>query len=132
MTTKKRYKNEIVNTIIGEDSHFKGSLNTQKSVRIEGSFEGEINSQGEIFIGEHSKVKANIFGKTIIIAGEIVGNVEAASGLKITKTGKVYGDITGDQLIIDEGAIYKGNVNMDIISSVNPYEGEAKIEQTPS
>ena len=48
-------------------------------------------------------------------------------GLHICKTGKVYGNVTGDQLIIEEGAIYRGKVNMDIISAKNAYEGTLKL-----
>jgi cytoskeletal protein CcmA (bactofilin family) len=125
----KKYKNEMINTLIGEDSNFKGTVHSQRSVRIEGALEGEINSQGEVFIGQNSKVTANIFGKKVIIAGEVKGNIEAIGGLQICKTGKVYGDITGDQLIIEEGAIYRGKVNMDVISSKNVYEGKQEIHQ---
>jgi cytoskeletal protein CcmA (bactofilin family) len=74
-------------------------------------------------------VKANIVGKSVVVAGEVVGNIEAISGLRICQTGRVYGDISGDQLIIEEGAIYKGNVNMDIISSNNVYEGPLKLSK---
>ena len=63
MESPKRFKNELVNTIIGSESEFRGVINTQRSIRIEGSLEGEINCQGEVFIGEKSKIKANIFGK---------------------------------------------------------------------
>ena len=120
----KRVNNELINTIIGEDCHFQGNLNTQRSLRIEGHFEGgDINAQGDVYIGERSKVKANIFAKRVIVAGEVIGNIESTSGLHITRTGKVYGDIKGDQLLIDEGAIYKGKVNMDVISAKNVYEG---------
>jgi cytoskeletal protein CcmA (bactofilin family) len=124
---RKKYNSEIVNTLVGEDSSFKGTIHTQRSVRIEGALEGEINSQGEVYIGEKSKVKANIFGKRVIIAGEVTGNIESVGGLQICRTGKVYGDITGDQLIVEEGAIYKGRVNMDIISAQNSYEGKVQL-----
>ena len=124
---QKRFKNELINTIIGEESHFTGSLHTQRSVRIEGSFEGDINAQGEVFVGHQSKVKANIVGKSVVIAGEVNGNVEAINGLRICNTGRVYGDISGDHLIVEEGAIYKGRVNMDVISSKNIYEGDHQL-----
>ncbi len=124
---KTRFKNELVNTIIGAEASVKGVIETQRSIRIEGAVEGTIYSKGEIYIGENSKVKADVYGQKIIIAGEVTGNVEAVKGLYIRKTGRVYGDITGDQLIIEEGAIYRGKVNMDIISSKNVYEGNLKL-----
>lgn len=129
MAKLKKYNTEIVNTVIGEDSSIKGSIHSQQSIRIDGIFEGEINSQGEIFIGVNSHVNANIFGKHVVVAGEVVGNIEAIKSLQITKTGKVYGNIAGDQLLIEEGGIYKGNVNMDIISSKNSYSEDIKSNQ---
>ena len=60
----------------------------------------------------------------------VLGNIESVKSLVITKTGKVYGDISGDQLIIEEGGIYKGKVNMDVISSKNAYEGEFQLNRT--
>ena len=123
----KKFRNDLVNTIIGEDASIKGNIETQRSIRVDGTVEGTIHSKGEVFIGEKSKVTANIYGQKIVIAGEVHGNVEAVGGLHIAKTGKVYGDITGDQLTIEEGAIYRGKVNMDIISSKNIYEGSLKL-----
>jgi cytoskeletal protein CcmA (bactofilin family) len=120
---------DLVTTILGEETSFKGVLHSQKSVRIEGQFEGEINTQGELHVGIKSKVKANIVGQHVVVAGEVIGNIEAIHGLHIAKTGKVYGDISGDRLMVDEGAIYKGRVNMDVISSKNLYEGASEIHR---
>ena len=78
-------------------------------------------------IGSKSCIKGNVYAKRVIIAGEVNGNVEATQGLKITKTGRVYGDLSGDRLIVEEGGIYKGRVNMDIISSQNLYEGKVEF-----
>ena len=115
---KKQYNTDLINTVVGKDAHFKGDIHTHQSVRIEGSFEGgEINSQGEVFVGLGSKVKANIIAKRVLIVGEVIGNIETTAGLRIGPTGQVYGDLTGDQLIIEEGAVFKGKVNMDVVSS---------------
>lgn len=111
-------------TVIGPDASIKGTIDSQESLRIEGTFEGKINSQGEVFVGEGAVVNADIYGRRVIVAGEVKGLIEAINGLEITGTGRVYGDITGDRLIVDEGAVYKGNVNMDIITSKRKYEEE--------
>ena len=124
---KKKFKTELVNTVIGEETSIKGVMHTQRSIRIEGTFEGEVNSRGEIFIGQNSTVNAQVFGKDVVVAGEVVGNIEARKSLHILKTGRVYGDISGDQLKIEEGGIYKGKVNMDVISSKNAYEGKVTL-----
>ena len=129
MGKRNKYNSEVVNTVLGKDCSFKGTLHSQQSIRIEGTLEGEINSQGEIFISEESQVKASIFGRHVVVEGEVVGQIEAIKSLVITKTGKVYGDISGDELVIEEGGIYKGKVNMDVISSKNAYEGEFKLKR---
>ncbi|MBH37727.1 cell shape determination protein CcmA [bacterium] len=127
MKNQKKYRTDLVNTVVGEDTSVKGILHSQRSIRIEGVFEGEINSQGEIYIGQKSKVKASLFAKDVIVAGEVIGNIEAIKSLQILKTGRVYGDIAGDELKIDEGGVYKGKVNMDIISAKNAYEGSFQL-----
>ncbi|MFT5171309.1 MAG: cytoskeletal protein CcmA (bactofilin family) [Candidatus Marinamargulisbacteria bacterium] len=127
--TRKKFNSDIVNTVVGEEAQFVGKLDTQRSIKIEGGLEGEINSQGDVYIGENSRVKANIIGKNVIVAGEVIGNIETLKGLHIARTGRVYGDISGDHLIIEEGAIYKGKVNMDVISSKNAYEGSIELNK---
>ena len=125
----KKFKTDSIDTVIGSETSFKGVLHSQSSIRVEGSFDGEINSHGKIFIGPGCIVKASLFAKDVVVAGEVVGNIEAVKSLHILKTGKVYGDISGDQLIIQEGGVYKGKVNMDIISSKNSYEGSFQLKK---
>lgn len=124
MLKKSKRNSSGISTILGPDTSIKGTIDSQESMRIEGNFEGTINSQGEVYVGEGAVVNADVFGKRIIVAGELKGTIEAINGLEITGTGRVYGDITGDRLIVDEGAVYKGNVNMDIITSKKKYEEE--------
>ena len=126
---KKKFNTQVINTVVGEESRFEGKINTQRSIRIDGELEGEINSQGDVFVGENSTVRANIIGKNVIVSGEVIGNIETIKGLHISKTGRVYGDISGDHLMIEEGAIYKGKVNMDVISSKNSFEGPLELKK---
>ena len=125
----KKFKIDNIDTIVGSETSFKGVLHSQSSVRLEGSFDGEVNSHGMIFVGPGCVVNAQLFAKDVVVAGEVVGNIEAVKSLHILKTGKVYGDITGDQLIIEEGGVYKGKVNMDVISSKNSYEGSFQLKK---
>ena len=110
------FEEGAVDTLIGEQAKIEGTLHSQGSIRIEGRIKGEINAQGEVLVGEKSHIEASIFARRVIVAGEVKGNIEVVNGLEIVSTGKVYGDITGDRLTIEEGAVYKGNVNMDIIA----------------
>ena len=127
MSNKKKFDADLLNTVIGENSEVKGTIHSQGSILVEGTHEGEINAKGEVLIGQNSFIQGNVFAKRVVISGEVHGNVEAINGVKIAETGKVYGDITGDRLIVEEGGIYKGKVNMDIISSKNLYEGKFEL-----
>ena len=122
----KKFRTDIINTVIGPETTIQGMLHSQRSMRIEGQvINGEISSEGEIYIGENSIVKVSkLVARDVIVAGEVRGDIEAIKSLQILKTGRVYGNITGDQLKIEEGGIYKGKVKMDIISAQNKYEGE--------
>ena len=103
----------VISSVIGHDAQVRGEIVTKGSVRVDGEFEGKVTAKGDIFVGEKSRVVGNMVGGRIVVSGEINGNIMATDGLEITRSGKVYGDITGDKLLIDEGAIYKGKVNME-------------------
>ena len=116
-------KNNINTTIIGHDIHIKGEVQALGPIHVDGRVEGSIVSKNHITIGELAVVKADLTANEIVVDGEVHGNVEAYEGIKINSTGKVFGNITGDRMIIEEGGLYQGNVNMDVIASQNMYEG---------
>lgn len=114
---KSDYKtDDTIQTIIGLDSFLSGVINTESSIRLEGNFKGDIRSQGNVFIGVNSKVFGNISALRVIVQGEITGDVDVVESIEIMRTGKIIGDIYGKKLIIDEGATFQGDVNMDVIS----------------
>ena len=132
MNKQKKFNKDIVNTIISEETTIKGTLHSQRSIRIEGRYEGEINVSGEVYIGPNSNVKATIVGNNVVIAGEIIGNIEAVQGVHILNTGKIYGNIRSEKLLIEEGGIYKGNVNMDILTHELTHEVPRELPQEVS
>lgn len=124
-------KNPSANTVLGKDTVFKGELNTEHPILVEGTLEGLLKSQGDVFVGQKGMIKADISGNKVIVSGQVVGNIEALQGLEINGTGRVYGDISGARLVIEKGAIYRGKVNMDAITSENIYEGDFEIAREP-
>ena len=107
---------DTIQTIVGFDSILSGVINTEFSIRLEGDFDGEIRTQGSVFVGHKSKIKGTISALRLIVQGEILGDVDVVESIEIMRTGTIIGDIFGKKLIIDEGATFKGNVNMDVIS----------------
>lgn len=115
--TKKASDYVGINSIIGDETQVKGEIISRGSVRLGGEFEGRIQAQGDVLIGEGSRVTGNIQGSKVIVSGDVNGNITASNGLEVTKTGKVYGDVAADKLIVDEGAVYKGKVTLESGSS---------------
>ncbi|MCB9854582.1 MAG: polymer-forming cytoskeletal protein [Phycisphaerales bacterium] len=97
-------------TVIGADANFKGELSFDKSVRIEGNFEGHIHSKGTLHIAEGANVMANVEATNVKIEGTCKGNLTVSEKLHMLASAKVEGDLRTSRLEISDGAIFVGNV----------------------
>ncbi len=104
---KQRGTNEV-ETVVGKKTTFRGEIETDGSLRIEGSFEGNIKSRGDVFIGKESRIKADLVAKDIIIAGRVEGDICTKGKLEILPEGRLTGDIKVSRLVIKEGAFFEG------------------------
>jgi cytoskeletal protein CcmA (bactofilin family) len=98
--------------VIGSCSTFNGTLNSTAIVRVDGVFNGEINAEEGVIIGEGGYVKGNIKSSKVTIAGKIEGNVFCSNFLELTSSGKLLGDVKVKTLNIEEGAIFQGKCTM--------------------
>ncbi len=101
-----------VATVLGKETAFYGVLEFNRPLQINGYFEGEIITPGVLLIGESARVKASIKAGTVIVGGEITGNIEATNRLEMLGTGKVYGNIKTAKLQIADGVVFDGNCEM--------------------
>lgn len=97
---------------IGEGMILEGKLTFNDTVKIDGTFNGEIDSKGTLIVGETGYVKGQIKVGSAIVTGEIKGTLEATTRVEIKAPGKMFGDITTPNLIIGEGVIFEGNCIM--------------------
>jgi cytoskeletal protein CcmA (bactofilin family) len=111
MWEKKQESEEII-AILGKGAEFIGKLIFNGTVRIDGDFQGEIEGQGSLVVGEGALVKANIAVKSVYIGGEVQGNIEVKEKITIHSTGKFLGDIQTPVVIMEEGAFFDGKSNM--------------------
>lgn len=95
-------------TIIGQDTQIKGEMSFEGSAKILGKFDGKITSKGEVQVGEGAICRATIDSATMIVDGEIIGDVTVRDRLKLNSTAKVNGDIIAKTLIVAEGATFLG------------------------
>ena len=102
---------DIVN--IGKSVVIKGELNGSENLTIEGHVEGTIHLREHVLtIGPNGRIKAQVFAKSVIVLGEVTGNVTASEKVDIRDNGSVDGDIIAPRVAIAEGAHFRGSVDM--------------------
>ena len=110
---KKKRVDEKTNSIIGPDTEFKGTLKDKQSIRIDGKFEGKIETEGSVTVGENAIVQANIKAMRVSIAGKVVGDIECDEKVEISSTGSLEGKVKASDLTIAEGAFFNGECRMN-------------------
>jgi cytoskeletal protein CcmA (bactofilin family) len=100
------------NAILDKGSEFEGKLTFEGTVRIDGKFKGEIFSEANLVVGESGKVEADISVGSVVISGEVIGNIKAKNKVEIHSPGVVRGNINTPALVIEEGVVFEGSCAM--------------------
>jgi cytoskeletal protein CcmA (bactofilin family) len=100
-----------IETIIGPNAHIRGEIQSDGGVRVDGIFEGAIDITGNLVIGEGAKIIADINANNISISGAVKGDI-AGNRVEILETGRVWGDLTINSLLLNEGAYLRGQTTM--------------------
>jgi cytoskeletal protein CcmA (bactofilin family) len=95
-------------TVIGQDAQFKGELSFQGGVRVDGQFEGTINSAGRVFVSKGGKLKAEVKVVSLTLEGMVEGNVVADDRVELRATSQLRGDLKATKLLVVEGATFIG------------------------
>jgi cytoskeletal protein CcmA (bactofilin family) len=102
---------EKLESFIGNNSNFKGDIDTKGTLRIDGTMDGNVNADW-VILGEKAFLKGNITARGIIIGGRVEGNLKAKEIVEIKPKGQVSGDISTSKLTIIEGGIFDGRSSM--------------------
>ena len=104
---------ERVTSVLGGGITWKGSIGGTGGIRIEGAFEGDINLNGLLVIGESGRVTCdNLRANVVIVAGAVRGNITAEK-VEIRSTGRVWGDVVTAAFATEEGAFLRGQIRME-------------------
>ncbi|MFA4991568.1 MAG: polymer-forming cytoskeletal protein, partial [Candidatus Omnitrophota bacterium] len=108
----KRGKDE--EKILDVDASMQGTLSFKDPVklRINGGFEGKLDTKGSLIIGESASIRADIMGDEITAAGKVTGNILARKRLKVMSKAHIVGDVTAPVLSVEEGAVIHGRCHM--------------------
>jgi cytoskeletal protein CcmA (bactofilin family) len=105
-------KSGELNGFLDRGATFKGELEFEDTMRIDGKFNGRIQSKNELIVGESAHIEGDIHVGRVAISGTVIGKIVADQRVEIHRNGKVYSDIDTPALIIEEGAIFQGNCVM--------------------
>ena len=98
---------------IGKSVVIKGELSGSEDLYVDGQVEGSIELAGNrLIIGPHGQVRANVNAKGVIVQGKLDGNIRASERAELTKSAIAVGDITTQRVAIEEGAYFKGKVDI--------------------
>lgn len=99
---------------LGANLRVKGEVTGSEDFVIEGTFEGLVQlDEGNLTIARTAKVTADIVAAEIVVAGEVKGNVRAKKRIRLKTDGSVTGDLTTPEILIEDGALFKGSVEID-------------------
>ena len=99
-------------TVVGEGASFEGTVRSERSIRILGAVQGEIESKDRVVVEESARVEARITAQHVTVLGEVNGSIECAGRLEIASSARVTGEVSASTLVIQEGAFFEGNLKM--------------------
>ena len=123
-------KSGDLNGFLDRGSSFKGDLEFEDTMRIDGKFNGRVRSKNELIVGESAHIEGEIHVGRIAISGTVVGKIIADQRVEIHRNGKVYSDVDTPALIIEEGAIFQGNCVMGDKKTAGNVTNIAKASQS--
>ncbi|MBE9580608.1 MAG: polymer-forming cytoskeletal protein [Proteobacteria bacterium] len=98
-----------IQTLLGPQTTLEGTLTFNGTVRLDGHFTGNIESEGgTMIVGEKAVINANISVHTATVSGEVRGNIRASDRIELHPPARVFGDLIAPVVLIDEGVVFDG------------------------
>ncbi|KIL36873.1 hypothetical protein SD71_05620 [Cohnella kolymensis] len=114
---KTKFDPNMTDTLIGEGSVFEGKIKSEAGIRVEGRIIGDIESAGDVTVGENGDARSNIKARNVILAGRITGNITAKGKLTIKASGQLHGNLSALELSIETGGVFQGSSKMETKAS---------------
>ncbi len=128
--SKNNDSNSLAVNLIANGTTFKGDIQTDSDLRIDGVLNGTIQSKGKVIVGETGQMEGEIQCKNADISGKVNANIKIAESLTLKSSAKVNGEVLTKKLSIEEGAIFTANCRMDdSVSSQKKSANEAKAKE---
>lgn len=98
--------------LLGAGAEFEGKLTFKGTVRIDAKFTGSIVTNDVLVVGEHARIDAEITCGTVVVQGEVNGNIKAKNAVEVHRSAKLRGNIETPSLVVEKGAFLQGEVKM--------------------
>lgn len=116
-------------SLVDRNSAFDGTFRSQRDIRVEGDLKGTVTCEGTLFVAEGASVMATVDAEHVSVAGDLSGEIRCRGRLHIMPSGRVRAKVTTASLVIQEGALYEGQLEMAGIerSSPRPLRTKASV-----
>lgn len=99
---------------LGASLHVKGEISGNEDLHVDGSVEGLIQLEDrKLTVGASAKLTADVVAREVVVYGSVKGNLRARDRIEIKKDGSVVGDLTTARIMIEDGAYFKGSIEID-------------------
>ena len=121
-----------LDTILGQDASFDGTLTFKGQVRIDGRFSGKVETDDTLSVGKDATVTADLNVGSLVLHGTLKGNVKAQKSVELHPPARLYGDISTPNLTIHSGVVFEGSCRMEnldapkatILKAAPPIDGK--------
>ena len=102
------------NTVIGSSIVIDGEIVAEEDLTVQGTVKGKVALKENLFVENSGVLEADIETQNVTISGQVTGNISASDKVELRSDGRMVGDIKAPRILIADGAVFKGNVDMDV------------------
>jgi cytoskeletal protein CcmA (bactofilin family) len=118
----------FVNSLVGEGSRFRGDLEINGLLRIDGDFIGNVKTRGKVFIGRNGRVDSTLSAASVVIGGVFKGTIEANEKVIVLASAVVLGTIVSPRVIVEEGVVLEGYLSVGTEAAIQINTSARQIE----
>ena len=104
----------MANTVIGSSIVIDGEITGDEALVVQGVIKGRVGLEESVFVESGATLEADVEADSVEIAGVVTGNITANTRVEIKAEGKMVGDVRSPRILIADGALFKGNIDMDV------------------
>ncbi|MGB0647094.1 MAG: bactofilin family protein [Bradymonadia bacterium] len=104
----------MANTTIGTSFVIEGEITSEDNIVVQGTVKGKVSTTKPVFVENSATLEADVSADSVEISGQVTGNVSASTRVELKSDAKMVGDVQSPRILIADGALFKGNIDMDV------------------